>query len=316
MKILFCGGGTFGHVAPAIAVAKMFSTRDPNANLIFVGRAGGKENEAIRKHGYPLLEIPMKSIGRAGVKENAQALILLAKSFSHAKQILEKEKPDLVFGTGGYVCFPLMRTAQRMHIKTVLHESNAVPGRACRMLAKRCDAVLLGIRDAEDGLPKGTRCRFTGNPVREGFFRYTREDARRILGIGHNERLLLSFGGSGGAEVLNGIAMRLMKSLAEHGDGIYHIHACGAKYFDKIKKEYPSFTTGKGRFRVYPYIDNMPLYMCGADLCICRSGAMTVAELAAAKLPSILIPSPNVKDNHQYKNARSPSDKGDRKSVV
>ena len=200
MKILFCGGGTFGHIAPAIAVAEVLSNRDPNTNLIFVGRAGGKENEAIRKHGYPLLEIPMKSIGRAGVKENAQALILLAKSFSHAKQILEKEKPDLVFGTGGYVCFPLMRTAQRMHIKTVLHESNAVPGRACRMLAKRCDAVLLGIRDAEDGLPKGTRCRFTGNPVREEFFRYTREDARRILGIGHNERLLLTFGGSGGAK--------------------------------------------------------------------------------------------------------------------
>lgn len=309
MKILFAGGGTFGHIAPSLSVAKALENTDPDTKLFFVGRKGGAENESIRSLGYPLYEIPIESIGRKALKDNARALLLLARSFGEARRILKESAPDLVFGTGGYVCYPVLRMAQRMGIRTLIHESNATPGRACKMLAARCDAVLLGVREAESFFPKNTRCILTGNPVREDFFRYTKERARRILGISRSERMLLSFGGSGGAEVLNDTAMRLMQKLSESG-GVLHVHAAGRKYFEKIKREHPAFTKGGARLRVFPFIEQMPLYMCAADLCICRSGAMTVAELAAARLPAILVPSPNVKDDHQYKNAKSLSDAG------
>lgn len=310
MKILFAGGGTFGHVAPALSVADALRRQYPNAQILFAARAGGAENESIRASGYPIREIPIESIGRKGLQGNAHALLLLTRSFAAARKILEDAKPDLVFGTGGYVCFPTVRTAQRMGIGTLLHESNATPGRACKMLAKRCDAVLLGMRDAQALFPSGTRCIYTGNPVRADFFKYTKEQARRILGVARSDKMLLSFGGSGGARALNEAAMRLMQDLSESGGNFWHVHAAGRKYFEKIKGEHPSLTSGKGHFRVYPYIDDMALYMRAADLCICRSGAMTVSELAAARLPAILIPSPNVKDDHQYKNAKSLADAG------
>ncbi len=310
MKILFCGGGTFGHIAPSVSVAEVIGKRYPNAQIAFVGRQDGAENESIRGYGYPLYELPIESIGKKSLRKSAKAIFGLFRSLREARRILKETSPDIVFGTGGYVCYPVMRMAQIMGIKTVVHESNAIPGRAVRMLAPRCNAVLLGVEEARDYLPKGISCIFTGNPVREDFFRYTRDKARRMLGLARGERLLLSFGGSGGARVLNDAMIALMQTLPAKQDGVYHVHACGRRYFEQIQKTHPEFTLAKGRRRVYPFIENMPLYMCAADLCICRSGAMTVAELVAARLPAILVPSPNVKDDHQHKNAESLAAKG------
>ncbi|MBP3605480.1 MAG: UDP-N-acetylglucosamine--N-acetylmuramyl-(pentapeptide) pyrophosphoryl-undecaprenol N-acetylglucosamine transferase [Clostridia bacterium] len=310
MNILFCGGGTFGHVAPALAAAEAIRKMHPEAQIAFVGRRDGAENESIRSHGYRLYEIPIESLGHKSIYRSARAMLLLLRSFSLARRVLKESAPDLVFGTGGYVCYPVLRMAQIMGIRTLIHESNAVPGRACRMLARSCDGVLLGVEDARERLPKDTRCIYTGNPVREDFFRYSRQRARHALGLRDSDRLLLSFGGSGGAGALNAAMLSLMRKAAEGDGGIYHVHAAGKKYFEDIRKSNPAFTIGKGRLRVYPFLENMPLYMCAADLCICRSGAMTVAELTAAKLPSILIPSPNVTDDHQRKNAESLAARG------
>ena len=310
MKILFCGGGTFGHIAPSVSVAEVIGKQHPDAQLSFVGRRGGAENESIRGHGYPLYEISAESPGQKSIRRGARAILGLLRSFREARKILKEVSPDLVFGTGGYVCYPVMRMAQIMGIKTVVHESNAIPGRAVRMLATRCDSVLLGVEDARKALPKSANCIFTGNPVRADFLRYTREKARRTLGLTRGEKLILSFGGSGGARMLNDAMLALMQTLEKRNDNTYHIHAAGRKYFEQIQKTHPEFALGKGRLRVYPFIENMPLYMCAADLCICRSGAMTVAELAAARLPAILVPSPNVKDNHQQKNAESLAARG------
>lgn len=310
MKILFCCGGTFGHIAPALAAAEAMRERYPEAEIVFAGRKEGAENNAIRREGYALYEIPIESIDRRLSIKSALALFDLFSSLREARRLLDEIRPSIVFGTGGYVCFPLIREAQAMGIPTVLHESNATPGRACRILARRCEKVLIGMRDCAHALPRHTRCEYTGNPVRQEFFRYTKEKARRILGIPADTKFLLSFGGSGGARCLNEAILSFMAKRAQKRDDFFHVHAVGKKYYEDAAKRYPALTVRHSRYRIYPYIENMPLYMRAADLCICRSGAMTLAELAATETPSILIPSPNVTNDHQYKNARSFADAG------
>ena len=305
MKILFCGGGTFGHIAPALATAAALKKRFPDTEILFVGRKGGAENESVRRAGYNVNELAIQSVSKAINVKNIRALLQMLRACSEARRLLQTLTPDIVFGTGGYVCFPLMRAAQAKGIPTVLHESNAVPGRACRMLASKCNKVLLGTRDCAGALPRQTPCEFTGNPVREEFYQYTKERARKILGIPQGTKLLLSFGGSGGAQCLNDAMLAFMTRKDPKKDNIYHVHVIGKKYYTEIVKRYPSLASRNSRCRIYPFIENMPLYMWGADLCVCRSGAMTLAELAVAELPAILVPSPNVTENHQYKNALS-----------
>ena len=310
MKILFCAGGTFGHVAPALAAAQALKKQAPDAEILFVGRENGEENKTIRKAGYTLREIPMQSIGRRLNVQTLRAALTTMQALGKAKNILKQIKPDVVFGTGGYVCYPVLRAAEALGIPTVLHESNATAGRACRMLAPKCKIVLLGTRGCEKSLPANTPWKFTGNPVREDFFLYTREKARRILGISENATLIFSFGGSGGAQCLNDAILSFMARKDEKNQNIYHVHAIGKKYYEEAATRYPSFILRQSKKRIVPLIENMPLYMCAADLCICRSGAMTIAELAAATLPAILVPSPNVTENHQHKNAQSLVDIG------
>ncbi len=310
MKILFCGGGTFGHIAPALAAAEVLKRKAKNAEIIFAGRKGGAENDAVRRAGYPVYEIPIESIERRISLKSVRAALKTLRSFGEARQALQKLRPHIVFGTGGYVCLPFMRAAQTMGIPTVLHESNSTPGRACRMLAQKCHKVLLGIRDCAGAMPRGTRCEFTGNPVRQEFFQYTKEKARRILGLPSDAKLLLSFGGSGGARCLNEAMLAFMTAKDARKENLYHVHVTGRKYYENAAGRYPTFTARHSRARIYPFLENMPLYMRGADLCVCRSGAMTLSELAAAQTPAILLPSPNVTDDHQYKNALSLSAAG------
>lgn len=310
MKILFCAGGTFGHVAPALAAAEALKKKAPDAEILFVGRENGTENKTIRKAGYTLYEIPMQSIERRLNIQALRAVLTTVRALKKAKSILRQTKPDIVFGTGGYVCYPILRAAQALGIPTVLHESNATAGRACRMLAKKCKIVLLGTRGCEKSLPANTPWKFTGNPVREEFFLYTKEKARRILGLPANATLIFSFGGSGGAGHLNDAILSFMARRDTKNQNVYHVHAVGKKYYEEAAARYPGFTARHSKNRIFPFIENMPLYMCASDLCICRSGAMTVAELAAAKLPSILVPSPNVTENHQHKNAQTLVDIG------
>jgi UDP-N-acetylglucosamine--N-acetylmuramyl-(pentapeptide) pyrophosphoryl-undecaprenol N-acetylglucosamine transferase len=308
MKILFCAGGTFGHIAPALAAAEALKKRKPKAEILFAGRENGTEGEAARKAGFAFYGLPMQSIERKFNLQALRAILTTAKAYARARMLLKKMRPDLVFGTGGYVCYPFLRAAQELKIPTVLHESNATPGRACRMLAPKCKAVLLGTRACEKSLPRNIHCHFTGNPVREEFFLYSKEKARCILGLKKEDSFILSFGGSGGAERLNEAILSLMAKKDKEHAGIYHIQAAGKKYYADIAARYPAFIARESKKRIFPFIENMPLYMRAADLCICRSGAMTIAELAAAELPAILIPSPNVTEDHQYKNAKSLAD--------
>lgn len=310
MKYLFAGGGTAGHINPALAVAEALTKTDPEAELLFVGRCGGRENDRIRARGYRVREIPVLGLERRLSPKNLRVGITLFRALLAAGRILREEAPSAVLGTGGYVSFPALYVASQRGIPTFLHESNAVPGLAARHLGARCDAVLLGM--PESGAAFGKRCHteLVGNPVRAEFCSVSREEARRRLGIPQNRLFLLSFGGSLGSERFNDALLTLLvKSSARKGN-VLHLHATGERYYEEICKKYEPFTKENSPCRILPYIEDMPLLMRAADIVISRAGAVTLAEIACAGCAAVLIPSPNVTEDHQYKNARLLSDGG------
>lgn len=302
MKILLTGGGTAGHVYPALAMAEAVKNKYSDAEFVFIGRAGGDENKAVSLAGYKLHTLDVVGISRRLTPKNLSAISKALRAVGKAKRLIHAEAPDMVIGTGGYVCWPVLRAACAMKIPTLIHESNAYPGLVTRLLSKKCDAVLLGFGEAERHIKGAKRIYTVGNPVRDAFRAISREDARRALGISPSELFILSFGGSLGAERLNEAVL----GWFEHADGkryrLTHVHATGRRHFAELEKRRGA-QKNASPLRIVPYVDNMPLWLSAADLAITRSGAMTVAELCTAGIPSVLIPSPNVTDDHQHKNA-------------
>ena len=311
MRIVFTGGGTVGHVSPAIAIAEEVLKKDPKSEILFIGREGGEENELIKKKGFKLKTVRSYGLNRSISVSNIKNLSQTIRSIKDAEVLLNSFSPDIVFGTGGYVSYPVIMAASRSGIKTALHESNATVGLATKMLLRRCDLFLIGI----DGIDKKILRRpkryiISGNPIREEFFKTTKQEARRKLGIKDDEILITSFGGSGGAKKLNDVILELMKNHSAQTKEIKHVHACGKRYYNDIKEKYPSLVKGYAGCIVKPYLDDMATFLHASDIAITRCGAMTIAELAASGTPSILIPSPNVTNDHQRKNAKCLADSG------
>ena len=299
MNIVFCGGGTVGHISPAIAIAEKVRKRHPHASISFIGRRGGAENEIILKNGYSLYEINVSGLIRKPTLKNVKVIKNVFTAELRAKEILKKISPDAVIGTGGYVCFPVLRAAKRLGIFTAIHESNAVLGLSSKMISRKCDVIFLGANiniERENAL-------YTGNPVREDFFRTTKSEARRILHIPRDVFFIISVGGSIGAEKLNKASLEMMDSFSSKRDDVFHYHSVGKRYFEIIKATFPELCSGINGCSVFDFIDNMPLCLSAADLVISRAGAMTLSEIAATGSASILIPSPNVTADHQTRNA-------------
>ncbi|MBR2971834.1 MAG: undecaprenyldiphospho-muramoylpentapeptide beta-N-acetylglucosaminyltransferase [Clostridia bacterium] len=303
MRVLLCGGGTAGHVMPAIAIGEIIEKNFPGATIAFAGREGGGENEAYSKTKHRLYTIDIKGLSRSISLNNAKTFFKLIKSGRNARSIISNFNPDIIIGTGGYVCYPFIRQGQRMKIKTVIHESNVSPGLVTRLLGGRCDQLLLNLEGTKSYLRKTSNISVVGNPTRSGFSAITKSEARQRLRIPDGQKLILSFGGSLGAEMINEAVIGFMYRYASNNKSIYHIHATGKIYFEKVKDKYPELFEKWRNIKVVPYIDDMPLFLSAADLAITRSGAMTVSELLRCGTPSILIPSPNVTANHQYVNA-------------
>ena len=304
MYILFCGGGTAGHVEPALAIADLCKRRMPSLGIRFIGRAGGAENRRIEEAGYPLTTITISGLQRRLSLRQVRTVWQTLRCIQAVKRQLKADPPALVVGTGGYVCFPVIYAASSLGIPTVLHESNATPGLTVRMLSRRVDTLLVNLPLTDKRLSKGTRIERVGMPVRSDIASISRAQARRSLGLKDGEQLIVSFGGSLGAERINDVCLRLMASISEKHPSIHHIHGCGKRYYEALARSYPHFCTEGARCRIYPYLDQMPTLLRAADLVICRSGAATVAEVCAAAAPTIFIPSPHVTEDHQYKNAK------------
>ena len=309
MKILLTCGGTAGHINPAVALARMFQERMEDSQVLFVGAKGGMEERLVPKEGFPLETVTISSFWRSlspsSLRHNLRTLRNLSVSKKEAARILDGFQPDLVVGTGGYASYPVVHEAARRGIPTAVHESNAVPGLTTQRLAKVADRVMVGYEDSRQHYHHPDRVVVTGTPVRGEFFRLTRQQARDALGIRDDRPLVLSYWGSLGAEVMNGYMTDFIRRAVREGAPFHHIHGAGRDYGwmqEEIGRRGLALE-GTG-IEVREYIYDMPLVMAAADLVICRAGASTISELTAIAKPCILVPSPNVTNNHQEKNAR------------
>lgn len=312
MRIIVTGGGTGGHINPAIAIADALRQTDKDCEILFVGTPSGMENRLVVEAGYPIWHIDVEGIRRSLSIRNAFAAVKAIRAVGKAREIIKKFRPDAAVGTGGYVCYPMIRACSDMGIYTALHESNAIPGLAVRVLKKRTDRIFVNFPECIEalGVPEKTlRC---GNPLRKGLERTKRAELREKYGItGRYRYVILSFGGSLGASALNTGALDVMERLSSKRGEILHVHACGRNGQREFFERFCALGLDKCKnIRASEYISDMPEWMNVADVVVSRSGAMTLSEIASAGRASVLIPSPNVVDDHQYKNAKAFSDAG------
>ena len=307
MNVLFTCGGTAGHINPAVALARMFLEREEGCQVLFVGADGGMETRLVPKEGFELRTVTItnfrRSLTPAAIGHNLGTVVNMVRSDRQAKAILDEFKPDLVVGTGGYASFPVVKAAAKRGIPTAVHESNAVPGLTTKALSKVCDVVMVGFAESREQYEDPSKVVVTGTPVRGDFFRRTRLEARRELGIEDDRPLLLSYWGSLGAERMNGYMTEFIALESREGAPFRHIHGAG-RDFSSMTRDLAAGGGSAQGVEVREYIYDMPLVMAAADLVLCRSGASTVSELAAIAKPSVLVPSPNVTADHQTKNAR------------
>ncbi|MBQ7499761.1 MAG: undecaprenyldiphospho-muramoylpentapeptide beta-N-acetylglucosaminyltransferase [Clostridia bacterium] len=306
MRVLMTGGGTGGHVNPAIAIANIIREREPESEIAFVGSERGIENKLVPKEGYELFRIRIQGIRRKLTLENIKTLALAMKAVSDCKKIIRGFKPDIVIGTGGYVCWPVVKAAADMGIPTVLHESNAVPGFAVKMLEKYVDKIFVNFNETVGLIRYPDKAVRVGNPLRKEFSSLSYEESREKLGIAGKYRyFVLSCGGSMGAQRINSEVIGLMKDYTSKHPEILHVHASGSIEFENMKKAFAQAGLDKcPNLQMLEYIYDMPVRMSAADVVISRSGAMTLSELAILGKAAVLIPSPNVTNDHQYKNAK------------
>ena len=313
MRILLTGGGTAGHINPALAIAETVKKNDPHAEIAFVGVKNGKETDLVPREGYPLYFVESRGIRRSLSPSNVKALWLALTSPYSKKtvNILKEFKPDMVIGTGGYACWPIMAAAARMGIPTAVHESNALPGLAIRRLQKKVDRIWINFERTATLLSCPEKTLRVGNPLRDGFGGISREEARRRLGIDPSRKVILSFGGSLGATRVNQSVLELMEKISAKDPAILHLHATGKREHSAVLEQAEKMGLDRAENCVIlDYIYDMPLQMAVADLIIARAGAMTLSELSLMKKAAILIPSPNVADNHQFLNAKTLADAG------
>ncbi len=315
MHIVFVAGGTGGHINPAIAIAGTVRQRHKDAKISFIGNRTGMEATLVPKAGYDFYPIDVAGFQRKpsfqNLKRNIDAVYKMFHSTRQSEQLLRELKPDMVVGTGGYTCGPVLRKAAKMGIKTATHEQNAFPGVTTKMLCKYVNEVMVAMPQAIGRLPDNRKYTVTGNPVRQEIIHADQQSARKKLGL-DNRPMILSLGGSLGARAINEAVAELLAWHANTGK-YYHFHAIGKHGMGFM----PQLLHDKGvdyenskTLRISEYIYDMDLVLPAADLVINRAGAATLSELQVQGKPSILIPSPNVAENHQYYNAKALADNG------
>lgn len=304
MHILFAGGGTAGHINPALAVAGYIKEKHPTAEISYIGTAKKLEAKLVPEKGYDFYTIDVagfqRSLSPKNIVKNISAVKKVITASLDCKKLLKQINPDIVVGTGGYVSGPVLKQAQKMGFKTAIHEQNAYPGMTTKMLAPNADIVMLAMPEAEKHLNIKAKPIITGNPIRSELLKISKEEARAKLGL-DNRPLILSFGGSLGAKKVNEAVAGLIK-WHNGTDKFHHIHGTGKAGYDDMLSLL-SDTKLSNTVEIREYITDMDVCMAAADLIICRAGAITLGELQCCGKPAVLIPSPYVAENHQYHNA-------------
>lgn len=309
MRILLAGGGTAGHINPALAIADYACEKDKNTKILFVGTERGLESTLVPKSGYDIKYVKVSGLSKKLTIENIKSLYNMLTAKSKCKKIIKEFKPDVVIGTGGYVCAPAVMAANSLGIPTLIHEQNVFPGSAIKLLSKKSSVTAISFEDSRKYLGEAKKVLFTGNPIRPEILSCDPVKARKVFGL-DGEKFVLIFGGSLGAEAINSVTLEYLKTLGGNS-GIKVLFAPGNRNYEKIMSEVSGTTAIDNKnISIVPYIHNMDEAMNAADVVVSRSGAITVSELCALGKPAVLIPSPNVTNNHQEYNARALSDNG------
>ena len=313
MNVIFTCGGTGGHINPAIAVANELRSRHPEANILFIGATGHMEEKLVPAAGYELKTFSTSGMKRklnlAGIKANVKAVADVFAAVKGCKKLIREFKPDVILGTGGYASFPALLAGKLMEIPTCVHEANAMPGLTTRMAAGWASRVLICFPESAKHYKNPEKAIAVGMPVRRDFIDGDKAAAREALGL-DSRPLIVSTFGSQGARAMNLVTAELMKREQEAGFPWQHIHGVGSFGWEWFPEKLNELGVDGSNLDIREYIYNMPQVMAAADVIISRAGASACNEIAASGTPCILIPSPNVTDDHQTKNARAIADKG------
>ena len=310
MNVIFTCGGTGGHINPAIAVANILKERHPDAKILFIGAKGHMEEKLVPQAGFELVCLPGSGLSRklnlAGIKKNINAVKCVLNAVTQCKKIIRDFQADVIVGTGGYASFPALYAGHKLGVPTIVHESNAVPGLTTKMAANTADRVLVCFEESVQHYKNPSKVEVVGMPVRKEFLVLTREAARKELGLGEKPLVVSAFG-SQGAKVMNETVADMMPLEQADRFPFHHIHATGSfgkEWMPQRVKDNGVDFEKVNDLDIREYIYNMPTVMAAADVIIGRAGSATCNEIAASGTPCILIPSPNVTNNHQEKNAR------------
>ena len=311
MNVIFTCGGTGGHINPAIAVANILKERQPDAKILFIGAQGHMEEKLVPAAGFELVTLPGSGLSRklnlAGIKKNVNAIKCVLSAVGKCKKIIREFGADVIVGTGGYASFPALLAGSQLKVPTVVHEANAVPGLTTKMAAAVADRVLVCFEESVKYYKNPDQVEVVGMPVRKEFLFCDRAAARKELGIDDGKSVVVSAFGSQGAKVMNETMADMMPLEQSDGFPFHHIHATGSfgrEWMPQRVKDNGVDFEKEPMLDIREYIYNMPTVMAAADVVIGRAGSATCNEIAAAGTPCILIPSPNVTNNHQEKNAR------------
>ena len=308
MRVIIAAAGTAGHINPGIAIANKIKQEEKDSEIVFVGTTRGLENDLVPRAGYKLKTIEAYGLSKKISFENMKKMYKTLKGYREAKKIIREFKPDVVIGTGGYICGATILAAHKLKVPTMLHESNSYPGKAVKMLAKKTDTILVSFQDAVPRIQKAKNVVYTGTPVKIKKKEYGINEKSRILKeleLNEIKPIVLVSGGSQGAQKINQAIVEIIKN--KWNKNYQMIWATGPKQFDKIEKELEKSNIKICQvegMKIMPYIYNMEEVMNVTDVSIGRAGAMTVTEIANLGKPSILIPLPNVSHDHQLYNAK------------
>ncbi|MBO1004937.1 undecaprenyldiphospho-muramoylpentapeptide beta-N-acetylglucosaminyltransferase [Pseudogracilibacillus auburnensis] len=306
MKIIVSGGGTGGHIYPALALIRTIKEKHPDTEFLYIGTENGLEANIVSREGIPFQAINITGFKRSLSFENFKTIGRFIKGVYICRKVLKNFKADVVIGTGGYVCGPVVYAAAKMKIPTVIHEQNSVPGLTNKFLSRFVDKVAVCFDDVKQYFPED-KVVLTGNPRASEVIGYKSKDALSAFDLSNQVKTAIIVGGSRGAKPINDMVIKSLTQLAIKPYQV--IYVTGEAHYKEVMKE-AALIDQHQNVAIVPFIHNMQEVLASIDVVIGRAGATSLAEITALGIPSILIPSPYVTNNHQMKNAESLSDKG------
>ncbi len=307
MRVLISGGGTGGHIYPALAIIEEIKKHKPNAEFLYIGTEKGLEKKIVPQAGIKIDYIKIFGFQRKISLQNAKNIFYLMHSILMAQKIIKSFKPDIAIGTGGYVCGPVLLAAKMLKIPTLIHEQNVLPGLTNRLLARIVDKVAISFNGSKEYFPEN-KVILTGNPRATTVSNAKKEKGLEFLQVDKDNRIVLIVGGSRGAKPINDVFIQAINRLEEFNN-VHFVFVTGDGEYQRVKQELVNLKL-PNNLTIYPFLYNLPDVLAATDLVINRAGASTLAEITALKIPAILVPSPYVTDNHQEINARWLEDQG------